>query len=433
MAELGLLFYRFYASFMIILPSALFLYRLKRRPHFGPRLLACALVLVAYLILAPFHSGQGDSAWLYYGIFFLVLLSAKCCFASPWSGCLFCAVAGYSCQHIASQTFSVIRLMMDHYAPGSELPVWQSYLLQTVVYSAVFAVLYLLLGRQLKKNVVLEIENTNMLALVICALIIEITLADLVGTHYGQKPDYLYGMTGFITNAICSLLVLILQFELLIKRSLENELALLNQLLYKEREQFQLSKQTVDMINLKCHDMRHQIHSIASSAQVTPHALEEMERAIDIYDGMPKTGNSALDVLLAEKSLYCKKNQIVVSCVADGARLNFMSEYDVYSLFGNLLENAIHSVQELEPEKRIICLTIRAQGTLVSINSHNYCSGELSFADGLPVSTNQTDPQNHGFGVKSMKMIVEKYGGEIAFEVSGQIFNLNILLPCQNA
>ena len=153
-----------------------------------------------------------------------------------------------------------------------------------------------------------------------------------------------------------------------------------------------------------------------------------MENTINIYDSLPKTGNHALDIILAEKSLYCQKNDISISYIIDGKKLNFIRESDIYSLFGNLLDNAIQSTIHLESEKRIISISVRSEGDLVSINSHNYYSGQLQIQDGLPLTTKK-DTRFHGFGVKSMVMIVEKYGGNISFSAKDQIFNLNILFP----
>ena len=46
--------------------------------------------------------------------------------------------------------------------------------------------------------------------------------------------------------------------------------------------------------------------------------------------------------------------------------------------------------------------------------------------DGLPQTT-KADKANHGFGVKSIKMIVEKYNGEIDFAIENDRFSLMIL------
>ena len=68
-------------------------------------------------------------------------------------------------------------------------------------------------------------------------------------------------------------------------------------------KQYEISKQTIDLINVKCHDMKHQIRAISRQAAIDPAALEEMESVISIYGTIVKTGSQALDIILAEKNL----------------------------------------------------------------------------------------------------------------------------------
>ena len=51
---------------------------------------------------------------------------------------------------------------------------------------------------------------------------------------------------------------------------------------------------------------------------------------------------------------------------------------------------------------------------------------------GLP-QTSKADAQNHGYGVRSMQLLVEKYGGELSFRQEGEIVSLYLLLPCRTA
>ena len=48
--------------------------------------------------------------------------------------------------------------------------------------------------------------------------------------------------------------------------------------------------------------------------------------------------------------------------------------------------------------------------------------------DGLPV-TGQDDKDFHGFGMKSMRMVVEQYGGELIVSFADNIFKVQIVLP----
>ena len=80
---------------------------------------------------------------------------------------------------------------------------------------------------------------------------------------------------------------------------------------------------------------------------------------IDIYDSMLKTGNEALDVIFAEKSLLCRKNDIKLNCIIDGAKLSFMETADIYVLFGNLMDNAMEAVEKLsDVDKRIVSVNV---------------------------------------------------------------------------
>ena len=67
-----------------------------------------------------------------------------------------------------------------------------------------------------------------------------------------------------------------------------------------ERErQYQLSRKSIDAINVKCHDIKHQIRSLADGGRVADgRALEDLAAEIAIYDSTSKTGNPALDVIL---------------------------------------------------------------------------------------------------------------------------------------
>ena len=68
-----------------------------------------------------------------------------------------------------------------------------------------------------------------------------------------------------------------------------------------QRQQMELSKETVELINIKCHDIRKQLYTLGS--RVPTEELDELKKAVDIYGSTVKTGNETLDVLLAERSI----------------------------------------------------------------------------------------------------------------------------------
>ncbi len=217
-------------------------------------------------------------------------------------------------------------------------------------------------------------------------------------------------------------------------KSLSTELDFVKKLLQQEKEHYKLFRDNIQIIDIKCHDMKHQIRQIGINKGLDSETVEEIEKSISIYDSDVKTDNEALDVILAEKSLKCIKYNITFSCMADGKRLNFMKDSDVYSLFGNALDNAIEAVVKLKDKsQRVIGLKVCAVGDMTSINVKNFYDGKIEFnKEGIPDST-KLDKSFHGFGLKSIAMIVEKYGGSLSIVAHDEIFNLNILLPGQTS
>ena len=117
------------------------------------------------------------------------------------------------------------------------------------------------------------------------------------------------------------------------------------------------------------------------------------------------------------------------TCVADGRQLSFLDPIDLYTLFGNALDNAIENVRKLpQVERRVISLTVFEKPGLSVIQLENYYDGELRFQDGLPV-TSKADREDHGFGMRSIRSLAEKYGGSISIDGENSIFLLSITLP----
>ena len=424
-------------TFMLALFAAesMLLLRLPRKPHFCLRMAVSLLTLLLVATVYPVIENNAFTNSLMFGCFFVVsVLLAKFCYHITWNSCLFCTVAGYSFQHIASILCNIL-VVLGGFGQSASLyssePASFNYL-QTVMclecYLLVYFLSYHFFVKKLDKNSDISITQPSLFGLIILMLVVEIILNAIVIERQNQSPDWVYFFSACATNMLCTLCVLMVLFGQLLRRNLENELDIVRQLRKLEKRQYDISRETIDMINIKCHDMKHQIRHLRHSGTVTNEALQEIEQRIGIYDSIVKTGSDALDIILAEKSFFCQKNGVSVNCIVDGERLRFMSEADIYSLFGNLLDNAIHSVMQLEEERRVVSLTVKCRGQLLSVNIHNPYIGTLKMENGIPQTTSN-DQNTHGFGIKSVMMTVQKYGGSISFQTDDQIFNVNLLFP----
>lgn len=91
------------------------------------------------------------------------------------------------------------------------------------------------------------------------------------------------------------------------------------------------------------------------------------------------------------------------------------------------LDNAIKSVKGEEEDKRIISLSVKKKDDCGQIVITNYCRSAPEMDRGMPVT--KDDRNYHGFGVQSMKYIVEKYGGNILFDYADEMFTMSVLFP----
>lgn len=183
---------------------------------------------------------------------------------------------------------------------------------------------------------------------------------------------------------------------------------------------------------MKYHDLKHQIAALRAETDEERRKkwLDAMEEEVSAFESMNKTGNRVLDTILAAKVFHCRKHNIQITCVADGKILDFMHVTDICSIFGNALDNAIEYVVTIpEEEKRLIHVSVSAKKSFVFIKIENYCETEIIKNEKQLLTTTKADKQNHGFGLSSIYMAVEKYGGSADFVRKNNWFELTMLIP----
>lgn len=110
----------------------------------------------------------------------------------------------------------------------------------------------------------------------------------------------------------CCIFVLFLQTGLHRQMQAQNALHLQRILMENQKQQYQLSYETIQHINQKCHNLKHQVEALraVSSSEQCNQYLDEIENSVMIYDAAVKTGNEVLDTVLTENSLICEREGI---------------------------------------------------------------------------------------------------------------------------
>lgn len=407
----------------------------RRRKRFLLRLIGSILLQlsVSMGLMAAFRS---IDLWLiqntlYYCLLFA--LSAACLkllFRESTAELIPCAVAGYMTEHISTQVFQLLfqGLLAEVQGGRTTMAQYVAFtLLQIVVFGVVSGAVWLLFARNATPMAGDPALSRKLLQLSAVTLAVVLGLSS-VRDQYAHESYALMVVTRLF-SIFCCLFLLYIRYDILEKDKLSREHEELRGIVTLERKQFEQSRENIELINIKCHDMRHKMEVWERrGGQVDGAELAEMKQLIGIYDSPVKTGNDILDTILTERSLYCEKHGIRLSCIADGEKLGFMTTGDICSLFGNAIENAIEAVSLLpDPEDRNISFQVRESRGMLVVTVENYYTGELTVENGLPRSS-KGDNLNHGFGMRSIRNVAEKYGGEMTVLVD-EMFHLTVLVP----
>ena len=422
----AIIFLKQYGFFLqLFFPFLIFMINGKKRKYFILRVLAVLVVAIPLYFLPDIKIGVFNYV---YSLTDLILFGLSFFLYDEKPFVLFfTASASFGLQHIIWNNFFLLYENIPNMSSLNDIWLNVIFIFEILVsYALVFLLIF---KTKLKINYRPKEWFSFVLSFVI--LIAVIYLAQLIPL---VQSDWNYVNRLYANLAV--LLCLIIQFgypylyDMIIKdRKLSEEKQILENMLIVQAKQQKLGKETTDILNLKIHDMKNQLNTLKNlHGQNRLDSIDELEKSIDIYSNIAKTGNESLDIVLTQKGLICSSKNITFTYIIDGKSFSFMKPTDITSLFGNILDNAIESASLEEGEFRLVKLSCETKKDFLQIQEINYCHRDLKFKNGLPITT-KLDKNNHGFGMKSISYIIEKYHGQVKVTLENNIFRLYVLIP----
>ena len=415
----------------LLISESIYVLGFPRRDRFpirlGLGLIACTVsASLWYFLIDALFSWQGLVQVIYYfGLYGMTLLLMRGCFQASPLQILYAGTGGYATEHLA---FSIERLL--RYATGfglnPETLLVDNLVFRFLIYVLTAILLYFLIVKPNHEERDLTYQEARRRIILTSMVLMAVAI---ILSVYCRQPGKIPSEVFFLIygGAFCWA-ILQITFGLLRENKMTMDREMMEQLFQISNQQQKNSQETIDIINRKCHDLKHQIRAMQDQSGEWADYLHEMQEAVSAMGTVYHTGNKALDYILQEKALLFQKYHIVFSCQADGATLASMRSPDIYALFGNILDNAWESVLKEPEEERIISLLIRRTGEgMTTIHLENQCSNKVIFEDGLPL-TNKEDKIHHGFGVRSVRSIARQYHGEVLMRSEGGLFVTDILL-----
>lgn len=336
--------------------------------------------------------------------------------------------AGYHCARafILAELAASVEWQL-HCALWPARGPWEplSLLLLALVYGALFGIMCYLQHRRPRPAGHLQIGGSAALTAVMLAL------TAFAVSNLGFLPGSDINMSIFSIRTLVDfsgVLILTVQHEQLRENALHGELAAMDEVLHRQYEQYKRSKEGIELINSRYHELKVQIADIRAQRDRAKQdaALAKMENSILQYEAENKTGNPVLDILLTAKSMECQEKQIRMTSVADGHLLDHLSTREICTLVGTALDNAIEScAAEQDPEKRLIRTAVYAQSGFVLFRVENYCKKPVELgADGLPLRS-----AHGGYDLRSLRAAAQQHGGSMTVHWEDGWFTLRVLLP----
>lgn len=434
----SLFFYRLIFMAWLIFGEALFLFKFERKKHFLIKLPLILLSCFVFALIFPIPTSNSFySMMMFFLMFLFTYFASFFLFEVNWKIRLFSMICGYTCEHIAYETyFSIINLLninknglsgLYDYGTVSLFTGWQDILIYFFSYIIIYYIIFIIFALRLNKDNFYESKYDFKFLIVGCIFILsDIVINSIVAWYSTIHFENMYLGIVALINVLCCFIGLFYIFEMFYSNNIKNQMKIIKEIQKKESSQYKISKETIDMINIKCHDFRHQIREFGDNQKIDNEAINNLNKLIRIYDSTYHTENEALNVILNEKSLLCNNKNIRFTCIVDGNALNFIEDEDIYSLFGNLIDNSIEAVNQLDDNEKIISLKIKQVGNIVSISIKNGYKGKIQMENNLPLSKKE-DNIHHGFGMKSIKMVCEKYNGNLKLNIENNIFIVTIL------
>ncbi len=416
-------------------PVIFFAWPLKRRRRFALRfllsLLPMAALTAASVVMRTVDSGYLSRflfATLRYGetLPFLALCYDEANYTKIRVWC-----AATAATEISADVYALVftAFGVDVTASIKLVPAWpDNQLRDWLIYASahiliVFAV-YLLVGRKVRREHDSRARVT-LFALSAASILVLSNLNTALGLFQGEGTHLM--VTCRACKILLSIVILLMHTLITVQSNYRAEISLMEQVMAEERKQYAQSKENIDLINMRVHDLKHQLEHF--SGRLTDQEIASLKDAVSIYDKSIRTGSDVLDTVLFQNHLACEAENISLSCMADGGALSFMRTRHVYALFSNAIGNAMEAVRKLEdPEKKFIDIAVAKRNGRVEISVANYYEGSLRLRDGLP-ETSKPDRNQHGFGTMSMKYIAEQYGGTMQILTDSDTYTLQISIP----
>ncbi|EET59741.1 ATPase/histidine kinase/DNA gyrase B/HSP90 domain protein [Marvinbryantia formatexigens DSM 14469] len=232
------------------------------------------------------------------------------------------------------------------------------------------------------------------------------------------------------------LLCAVMFYRLTRQRDMEAEIARLKQEQAEILERDYRALRATYAANAKLyHDLHNHIEAIYQCLKQGefPEAMqycEDLRAPVREISQSVWTGDKATDCLISSKMALAEQRKIKTEVNIEFPRNTNIRSVDLTTILGNLLDNALEAADTAADGQRFLALTVRRINEMLIIKVENSYGKEPVQKEGR-LQTAKTEKDFHGWGLKSVQTVAERYDGTVSTAYQDGIFKAVVTLSFQ--
>ncbi|MBQ9375768.1 MAG: GHKL domain-containing protein [Ruminococcus sp.] len=297
-----------------------------------------------------------------------------------------------------------------------------------------------LISKFATKEIRSDLKNTK------SALLLLLPIASIVVLLGIVRITELYATTDniYILFSVATILLMYANItvfwvhESLLKTQRENtELQLQAQKAELDTEYYTLLQNQYENSNILIHDIKRHLLSIKELSNENDcdgieHYIDNLYSEYEVKNIKKYSNHKLVNAIINRYAKVFADSGITFNCDIRNIDFSFIADNDLTSLLDNLLENALEASRDSE-EKKVELQITPTNVNYISLTLNNSCSTAPNIKNGKLITTKKKSAP-HGYGIKSIKRIADKYDGDVSFEYDepNYLFKMRIILKKLN-
>lgn len=429
-------------SFSFIAELAIFIYfsynTLERKYAFYKIIITSSVGYLFMLICSLFDNGIVNTVLF----IFINLIILKAMFLVSLRKALFYTFV-LTIVMALSEFVPLIILRRFTYDYYNDSFVFYNRILYSIISKSLYFIIIYLLIFPLRKRHFESIQTNKIPAIYYIVPILSLCIIIPLMFLWSQDFSYIRDLPIKVLIPIITVLIAILNILIYIdeyhRKKSDHELTEIQLIVQRDNDMKQYYQQIIQasedravlIHDIKKHLMAIQaINSLNENIDITKYIQNILNMPI-LKQKRIHSDNDFLNMILDGYSDRCKNESISFNTDIRSHSVDFLSTDDITTLFCNLLDNAMDAARNIDNGFIDLSVDRHADSSISIIRILNSCKVCPIDKNGILIQTTKPDRIHHGYGMKSIKKIIDKYGGILDYSYEDCTFRINIVLKYQ--